>query len=115
MNKLAKLLHDWVLVTLDPISTENVSAGGIILTEPHMLRTGVVKDTGPGKKYSDGPYIGIGVKAGERVAFFAGNMDTKQGNNLKAFINDDEALLPETAVLFVIESEPGEQLPRISK
>jgi len=115
MSKLEKLLHDWVLVTLDPISPENVSTGGIILTEPHMVRTGKVKATGPGKKYCDGPYVHIGVNVGERVAFFTGNMDTKQGNNLKAFIGDDEALMPETAILFVIETEEGEALPRVTK
>lgn len=81
-----------------------------------MVRTGVVVAHGPGKSFSkEGKFVPIQVKVGERVAFFAGNMDTKQGKNLQAFVEDDEALLPESAILFVLELEEGEPIPRIEK
>lgn len=108
---LTRLLHDWVRVKLDPVG-EN-ECGGILLVEPHMVRTGVVEEVGPGKRYVDGPYVPTEVRVGERVAFFAGNMDTKQGKTLRAFIQKDEVLIPETSILFVLELEEGEPLPRI--
>jgi co-chaperonin GroES (HSP10) len=114
-KQLAKLLHDWVRVKLDPVPKENTSGGGIVLVEPIMVRTGVVVGHGPGKRYVDGKYIPTQVKVGERVAFFTGNMDTKQGRGLRAYVRDDEALLPEPAILFAFDLDDGDTLPRIEK
>lgn len=112
MRRLARLLHDWVLVKLDPIGKDNVSPGGIVLVEPEMVRTGVVLQVGAGKVYSDGVYKKTSVQVGERVAFFSGNMDTKQGQMLKSYVGEDEALIPEDAILFVIE---GDVIPRLTR
>jgi co-chaperonin GroES (HSP10) len=114
-KQLEKLFHDWVLVGLDPIGRDNFTAGGVLLSEPKMVRTGTVLKTGPGKFYTDKVYKPIDIKVGEHVAFFAGNMDTKQGKEIRSFIEDDEALLPEPAILFAFELEDGEALPRIEK
>ena len=115
MRKFRKLLNDWVLIKVDPLPKENVTLGGILLTEPHMARTGVVLFFGQGKRYHDGPYRKVDLSVGDHVAFFAGNMDTKQGKAIQAYIEEDEALLPETAVLFAFTLEEGEPLPRVTK
>lgn len=112
-KRLKTLLHDWVRVKMHSVG-ENIS-GGIILTEPHMVRTGVVEDCGPGKRYSDGKFLPTQVKKGDVVVFFAGNMDTKQGKELRTFISEDEALLPESAILFLLDLEEGEEIPRITR
>jgi co-chaperonin GroES (HSP10) len=113
-KRLAKLLHDWVRVKLDPVGEDNVTPGGIILVEPEMVRTGVVTQTGPGKVYCDGVTKKTTVQVGARVAFFAGNMDTKQGKMLREYLEEDEALIPEDAILFEVTC-PLEEMPRLSK
>lgn len=115
-RKLKKILHDWVRVRLDETPKEDTSSGGIILNQPVMVHTGVVVETGPGKRYRDEKkYVPIQVQPGERVVFFAGNMDTKQGKSIQPFVEEGEALIPETAILFVLELEDGEAMPRIEK
>jgi co-chaperonin GroES (HSP10) len=116
-KRLRTLLHDWVRVRLDPgcMKSEDVSEGGIVLTTPVMVCTGVVEKTGPGKRYKDGKYIPTQVVPGDHVAFFAGNMDTKQGRAIQSYVDEDEALVPETALLFVIELGDGDPMPRIDK
>ena len=115
MKQLKRLFNDWVLVKLDPISSENVSSGGILLTSPALVRTGTVLQVGPGKDYSDGVHRKIEAQNGDRVAFFTGNMDTKQGEAIKLHIGDEQALIPESAVLFFFELGEGEALPRIDR
>jgi co-chaperonin GroES (HSP10) len=95
---------------MDPVAAENVSAGGIFCIHPALIRQGVVTDAGPGRHYVDGVYKGMDVKVGERVAFLAATMDTKQGWQLTdRVLGKDQALIRETDVLLVIEE--GE--PRI--
>ena len=115
MAKLKTLLHDWVRVRMDPVAREDVSTGGIILTTPVMVRTGIVQDTGPGKRWSPKKFTRMQVEIGERVVFYAGNMDTKQGQMLSSYVDEDEALLPETSILFVLELDEGEAIPRVEK
>lgn len=109
-----KALNDWALVKVDPLPKENTQ-GGILLVEPHMVRTGVVVNVGKGKLYHDQVYRPTQLKPGERIAFFAGTMDTKQGKAISHKLDDDHALVRETDALFVIELEGGEAIPRITK
>lgn len=108
-------LNNWVVIQLDPLSKENISEGGIVLLEPEMVRTGTVLRVGPGKTYKDKKRISTQLKGGERVAFFTGNMDTKQGQALKAHVSDDEAFITEDAILFTLDLEEGEKPPRITR
>jgi co-chaperonin GroES (HSP10) len=105
-------LSDWVLVQMDPAPGENLSAGGIVLTHPALIRRGVVTRIGKGRHYVDGVYKPMDVQVGERVAFLAATMDTKQGWQLTdRVLGKDEALIRQTDILFVIE----EGDPRIDK
>jgi len=97
-------LHDGVVVKLDPLSEERVSKGGIILVDVEFIRTGVAIVVGPGNRFVD-RYVKMDLKVGQRVCFFAGAMDTKQGQAMRARLNEDEALIRETDVLFTIEGD----------
>lgn len=112
-RRIRRLLHDWVLIKLDPIPAINASTGGIVLVTPRLVRTGIVTMTGPGKRRADRPTVvlPLSVSVGNRVALLAGNMDTKGGRKLQQYVQDDEALVPESAVLFIID---GDLIPEVT-
>lgn len=114
-KRLKKLLHDWVRVKLDPVGEENLSPGGIVMPTPELVRTGVVMQTGPGKTYCDGVHKPTTVELGQRVVFLAANTDNKQSQMLAEYLEEDEVLLPEDAILFVLELEEGDKMPRLTK
>ena len=89
---------------LDPLPEERVSKGGIILVDVEFIRTGVALVVGPGNRFVD-RYVKMELQVGERVCFFAGAMDTKQGQAMRARLSEDEALIRETDVLFVIDGD----------
>lgn len=70
--KIIKLLHDYLLVRLDP--RKETTPGGIIRTTEQPIWTGVVLMTGPGRQYVD-KYLPIDVQVGERVAFLSAASD----------------------------------------
>jgi hypothetical protein len=79
-------------------------------SDPH-IRTGVVLQTGPGRQrlhrrrstqeYRE-VFHPIEVREGERVAFLIGSVDTKSGKAVTQYLEDDERMLREDDLLFVI-------------
>lgn len=103
-------LNDWVLVDIDPAPGE-ASVGGIVLAHPPLVRKGTVRSVGPGRLFVDGVYRGTELKEGDRVAFLAAVLDTKQGHTLKHALDENQVLIRESDVLFLIE----EGDPELSK
>jgi co-chaperonin GroES (HSP10) len=108
---LLRPLNDWVLVALDAAPQENISAFGIVFTRPLLVRTGYVLRVGPGRRFVDGVYQPTEVKEGERVAFLAAVLDSKQGYTLQDILGKDRVLIRESDILFVIT----EGNPRLDK
>lgn len=104
-------LNDWVLVTMDPLPAANTSGGGIILTQPALIRKGAVVAAGRGRTYSDGVYKPCTLRVGDRVAFLSAVLESKQGYQVSGILAPNEALIREPDVLFIIE----EGDPRIEK
>jgi len=104
-------LNDWVLVAMDHLPGENTSGGGIILTQPALIRKGTVLAIGKGRTYSDGVYKPCDTKVGERVAFLSAVLESKQGYQISGILAPNEALIREPDILFVFE----EGDPRIEK
>lgn len=106
-----RLISDRVHVRLDPISEK--TRGGIIIpdTSPRPVRKGVVLDVGPGRyvkvrqkgttTYSD-RWLPVEVKKGDRVVFFSASVDTKTGQAVTYYLQEDERVIRENDVLFVI-------------
>lgn len=110
--KLARLKSDCVHVRLDP--RKEKTTGGILIPESkdQELRTGVIIDVGPGKRVKvrrpgTSDYLEVfrpmGAKPGERVAFFIASVDTKSGKAISHYLQEDERLIREEDILFVIE------------
>jgi co-chaperonin GroES (HSP10) len=110
--KFQSLGSDRVLVRLDPRRTH--TRGGLVIpdTEAQMIRTGVILQTGPGKWVKTRRRVTqdyrevlrpIEARVGERVAFFIGSVDTKSGQAVSFHLREDERLIREEDVLFVIE------------
>lgn len=102
--------NDWVVVKMVPIE-EKVSNGVIILadTTAQRIRQGTVVTTGPGRRVKQtGERIPVGVKEGEKVAFFRWNQEHKQGQAIARFlgvVGDDIGLIREADILFAFEGE----------
>jgi co-chaperonin GroES (HSP10) len=62
---------------------------------------------GPGRRNKKGKLIPTQVKVGDRFPFFKGASETRQGHALAMLLDENEALLLESDVLFVAE-EPVE-------
>jgi co-chaperonin GroES (HSP10) len=101
---------DALVIELEPPRT--TTRGGIIHpdTKQHPIRTGRVVRAGPGrlwKSKATGKLIfwPMDVKVGERICFMAALLQTQQGRQVQSgyALNDNEALIRETDVLFVIE------------
>lgn len=108
-------LQDVLIVELE--ETSKVTSGGIIRPDnaPAPLRIGRVVAAGPGRPIRKARKGQTGmqergfrpteVSRGDRVVFFAANLDTKQGRQLCYNLGDNIGLIRETDVLFAVE--PG--------
>lgn len=100
-----RLLHDWVHVRVEPARTH--TPGGFVLVGPEPIRMAEVLAVGPGRRNKKGKLIPTQVKVGDRFPFFKGASETRQGHALAMLLDENEALLLESDVLFVAE-EPVE-------
>lgn len=110
--RFAQLLHDHALVRLDP--RKDKTRGGILIpdTEAQPIRTGVVLQVGRGRRVKvrrraePGSYREIfrpiDVQVGERVAFLIGSVDTKTGQAVTHYLQEDERVIREDDILFAI-------------
>lgn len=95
-----KLLQDWVLIELEPEATQ--TRAGIVLTGPSPVRTAKVIAAGPGRHYKNN-FVPTSVKPGDRFPFFKAATDTSNGKKLAEKLPDNQELIRETDILFVIE------------
>ena len=95
-------LNDWVLVKLDPLDDRTTDVG-LVLVRPQTVRTGTVLRAGVDRLYIDGVVKRTEIKTGERIAFLAGTLDNKQGQQITYTLGEDQALMRESDILFVIE------------
>jgi len=99
-----RLLHDWLLIELEP---PKQTAGSIILPDPERepMRMAKVLSTGPGRRSKTGSIRPLGVSPGERICFHMANLQTKQGRELCYRLEDNQGLIRETDVLFVVKGD----------
>jgi co-chaperonin GroES (HSP10) len=95
-----RLLHDWVLVELEP--AKEVTSGGIIKVGPDPIRIARVLQVGPGRRYPD-RYVPTQVRVGDRFPFFKASTDSKNGRAIAERLPEGQELVRETDILFVIE------------
>ena len=102
--KFRYLLHDHVLLQVEPRPKK--TKGGIIIpdTEPAPVRFGTVKQVGLGRRYLD-KYVPTEVKVGERVVFLIGSVDTRGGQSIAKHLSEDEVLVREVDLLGVISQD----------
>ena len=98
--KLA-LKQDWLHVRIEP--AKDRTPGGIVLVGPRPVRMAVVLAAGPGIRNKRGVLNPTEARVGDRFPFFKGATETKQGHALELLLDENEALIRETDVLFVIE------------
>ena len=94
-------LHDWIVVSLDPI--KEVTASGIILPSDTELRqrTGTVLRVGPGRNGRE-----VRVRPGDVVAFVREHLEHKSGKTTTRLVHElekDTAMIRAADILFVIE------------
>jgi chaperonin GroES len=86
-------------VVVEPLESEEVTAGGIVLPETakEKPQKGKVLSAGPGERDDDGDYIPLDVKAGDTVLFakYAGTEIKLDGKKL--------LILRESDLLAIIE------------
>lgn len=95
-----RLMQDWVRIELEP--ADEVSKGGIICVGPQPVRIAKVLDVGPGRYYGK-KYVPTVVKVGDRFPFFKAATETKSGRMLSELLPEDQELIRESDILFVIE------------
>lgn len=100
-----RLLHDWVHVRIEPARTQ--TQGGILLVGPAPIRMAEVLAVGPGRRDKKGELRPTQLRIGDKFPFFKGASETRQGHALAMLLEENEALLLESDVLFVAE-EPVE-------
>lgn len=98
-----RLFNDYVLVELEPEPPALQS--GIILPGPAPVRIARVLGVGPGRRDKKGRLIRMQLKEGDRFPFFKAAADTAQGKALAQRLPEDQKIVRESDVLFVIE--PG--------
>lgn len=96
-------LHDWVRARVDPAPTE--TAGGIVLVGPPPIRNATVIAVGPGKRDAKGRLTPTQLKVGDTFPFFKAASETKQGYALAMLLDDNEVLIRESDVLFVMDEK----------
>lgn len=106
-----KLLADRLLVRLDPLKEK--TRGGLVIpgSKARTVRTGVVLEAGPGRRvriyrtdrqeYRE-VLRPLDTRVGERVAFLIGSVDTKTGQAVTHYLQEDERVIREDDVLFEI-------------
>lgn len=109
--RIVRLLSDRLHVRLDP--RKEKTAGGLVIpdTQAQPVRTGVILRRGPGRyvktrrgrtdEYRD-VFRPMEAQTGERVAFLIGSVDTKSGQAVTHYLQEDERVIREDDVLFVI-------------
>lgn len=107
-----RLFHDWVRIFIEP--EQVVSRGGLLMPWVKPIRMARVLAVGPGKHYADGSFVRTELKVGDRFPFFKAATETQQGQALMLRLDDNEALIRESDVLFLIELAEGERDPEIS-
>lgn len=102
--KFTRLLNDHVLVAMEPEPKK--TSGGIIIPDnkPAPVRIGRVEMAGTGRYYTD-KYVPIQVEVGERVVFLIGSAGTKSGQSVANYLSEDQVLVREVDILFVIPQE----------
>jgi co-chaperonin GroES (HSP10) len=109
--RFSRLKSDHLLVKLDP--RKEKTRGGIVIpeTEAQPIRTGVILQAGPGRwtkvrRRGTGEYKTVlrpmDAQVGERVAFLIGSVDTKTGQAVTHYLQEDERVIREDDVLFAI-------------
>jgi co-chaperonin GroES (HSP10) len=107
----SRLLTDHILVRLEPMRTQ--TKGGIIIpdTQPRPLRLGTVLLTGPGRYRKvrrrgttqyDEVWRPVEAAKGDRVAFFIASVDTKSGQAVTHYLQEDQRIIREDDILFLI-------------
>lgn len=115
------LLSDRILVRLDPPKAK--TSGGIVIpdNQPQRTRTGVILQVGPGR-YVKVPRRGtqeyrevlrpIEAQMGERVAFLIGSVDTKTGQAVTHYLQEDERVIREDDILFAFSDDIDVEVTR---
>lgn len=96
-------LNDVVIVELEPVPEK---VGGILIPDPdkYPTRTGWVLAAGPGKRHSKTDRLTpTQVKEGERICFHHANLQQSQGKQLMWVLPDNQALIKESDIFFVID------------
>lgn len=106
-----KLLADRLLVRLDPVRKQIGSILVPDIARANPVRTGVILEAGPGRyvrfydrerqKYRE-VLRPLDAHVGERVAFLIGSVDTKTGQAVTHYLQEDERVIREDDVLFEI-------------
>lgn len=97
-----RLMHDWLLVELEPLRERTRS--GLIRVDPQPVRIARVLDMGPGRRdYTTDAIVPLDLKIGDRFPFFKAVTETMQGERLSHYVDDNQALIKESDVLFIIE------------
>ena len=98
------LLHDWVLVQIDPLPG---TIGLIVMPDSvaaRDTRTATVLQVGPGKVLADGTQVPPEIRPGERVCFHRWNLEHKNGQAVGHALEQmgqDIAMIKEQDILFV--------------
>ncbi len=105
------LLADRLLVRLEPLREK--TQGGILIpdTTAQTTRVGVILQAGPGRyvkvrRHGTQEYREVlrpmEARVGERVAFLIGSVDTKTGQAVTHYLQENERVIREEDVLGVI-------------
>ena len=111
-------LHDGIVVTPDP-PKRKVGRIHLIDSKAPRVMTGTVVRTGKGRLYPKGPrteerYKPCELKTGDRIAFLTAAKEGSNSKGVRARLDTEDFLLGERDALFVIELEPGEEVPEIT-
>ena len=100
--------HEWLVVELEP----EKQTGSIIRVSESPIRIGRVVKAGPGKEcHVNGDVVHVrDVEPGERVAFFKAVADTKQGQQVRFSLEENQLAIKMKDVLFVIEGDAQVEL-----
>ena len=98
-----RLLHDWILAEVEP--AESTSIGGIVLVSPRPIRTAKVLAVGPGKFSKKGVRKPVQVAVGDRFPFFKASTESKQGQALALYLENNQVLVRESDVLFLLQED----------
>lgn len=99
-----RLWHDWLRAKVEEAPAAMRS--GLVIPGAQPVRIGVVLEAGPGRRRVVGKrevLIPTRAKPGDRFTFFKAVSETKQGQALALHLDDDEVLIKEGDILFVIE------------